>query len=133
MTVGTASDQCPVPTPQVSVRFNQPSEFVAELQARGPNLEPLVRLTLVGRRGQLRDGTPLPVQELSVHASYLRRTGKVVQLVTLETFVGEWWGITEQNARTQERVDQVLELVRGAAVAASLEVAAGRYVATSNR
>jgi hypothetical protein len=131
MMVGTASDQCPAPTAQVSVRFNQPSEFVAELQARGPNLEPLVRLTLVGRRGQLRDGTPLPVQELSVHASYLRRTAEVVQLVTLETFVGDWWGIPDQDARTQERADQVLDLVRAAAEAAGLEVAAGRYVATS--
>ena len=130
MTGGTASDQCPVPAAQVSVRFNQPREFVAELQARGPTLEPLVRLTLVGRRGQFRDGTPLPVQELSVHAGYLRRTGEVVQLVTLDHFVGDWWGIPEQDARTQERADQVLELVRAAAEAAGLEVAPGRYVVT---
>jgi hypothetical protein len=132
MTLGTASGQCSVPTAQVNVRFNQPAEFVAELQARGPNLEPLVRLTLVGRRGQLRDGTPLPIQELLVQASYLRRTGEILQLVTLETFVGEWWGIPEQDAQTKERADQVMELVRDAVVATGLEVATGRYMAASN-
>lgn len=66
-----------------------------------------------------------------MHASYLRRTGEVVQLVTLECDVGAWHGVPELDAQTEQRANQVLELVRAAAAAAGLEVAPKRYVVTS--
>ena len=132
MTGGTTSDQYPVPIAQVGVCFNQPREFVAELQARGPNLEPLVRLTLVGRSRRLR-GQLLSGQELWAHASYLRRTGNVVHLVTLECDVGAWHGVPELDAQTEQRADEVRELVRAAAGAAGLEVASGRYATPGGR
>jgi hypothetical protein len=74
------------------VRFSRPVEFVAELRARGPTPEPLVRLTVRTRRGRYRNGTPLPFQELLMHASYLRQIGGIMYLVTLEYGVGTWWG-----------------------------------------
>src|SRR5947209_8536241 len=120
MTDRTGPDQNPAATLLVSVRFSRPREFVTELQARGPTLEPLVRLSLVGRTRRSRHGTPLSAQDLSVHASYLRQTGEVVQLVTLACAVGAWWGIPGQDAQTQQRLDQVLELVRAAAESAGL-------------
>jgi len=132
MTIGTTPDQCPAPTALVSVRFSQPREFVAELQARGPTLEPLVRLTLVGRSRRLQ-GRLLSGQELWAHASYLRRTENLVHLVMLECDVGAWQGVPELDVQTQQRADQVLELVRTAAKTAGLEVAPGRYATPSGR
>src|SRR3712207_7400323 len=48
-------------------------------------------------------------------------------LVTLECDVGAWHGVPELDAQTQQRADQVLELVRSAARVMGFEVAAGRY------
>ena len=132
MTARTASDQRPARTALVSVRFSRPREFVAELQARGPTLEPLVRLSRIGRQRRLQ-GRLLSGQELWVHASYLRRTDDVVHLVTLECDVGAWHGVPELDAQTEQRADEVLELVRAAAGAAGLEVASGRYATPSGR
>ena len=134
MTACKAADQCVARmAPLVVVRFDQPHEFVAELRARGPTVEPLVRLTLVGltRRGYR--GSPLPGQDLWVHAGYLRRTGDLVQLVTLERFVGAWRDAAELDARTEQRANQVLQFIRASAAALGVELVAGRYEAAHQK
>ena len=134
MTACRASDQCVARmAPLVVVRFDQPHEFVAELRARGPTVEPLVRLSLVGltRRGYR--GSPLPGQDLWLYAGYLRRTGGLVQLVTLERFVGAWFDAAELDVPTEQRANQVLQFIRASATAIGLEVVAGRYEAAHQK
>ena len=132
MTARPVSDQGCAAKALVSVRFTRPREFVAELQARGPAPEPLVRLTRLLQPRRFH-GRLLTSQELVVHASYLRRTDTIVHLVTLECVAGIWQGVPELDVQTEQQATQVRELVRATASAASLEVAPGRYATPSGR
>ena len=132
MTARPAADQGLGRTVLVSVRFTRPREFVAELQARGPAPEPLVRLTHLLRPRRL-GRRLLSSQELVVHASYLRRTDTIVHLVTLECLAGIWQGVPELDVQTEQQATQVRELVRATAAAAGLETAPGRYATPTGR
>ena len=110
------------------VRFNNPAEFAAELRARGPNLEPVVRLTYRWAA----DANGLPLRHLSVVAGYLRRLpGGTVVATELVHYAGEVWrGLHEEaSQRCQQRADGVRDHVARAAQELGLEVSAGVYTA----
>ena len=114
--------------PGFRVRFTSPSEFCDELRRRGPNVEPVVRLTY--RWTPNAEG--LPLCHLSVVAGYLRRlTGGVVVVQELVYRAGDVWrGLNESDAEeTRTRADRARDDVARAAAEAGFEVCAGAYAA----
>ena len=109
------------------VRFNSPAEFTDELRARGPNVEPVVRLTYRWTR----DANGLPLHHLSVVASYVRRLpcGRIV-VAELAHYAGEVWrGLHEEaSQRCRERAGRARDDVARAARELGLEVCAGVYI-----
>ena len=74
--------------PLVRVLFSTTGEFVRELRARGPNVEPVVRATLTWAP----DPAGAPAYDVSVVATYLRRVGPdVVALTELRHYAGVAW------------------------------------------
>jgi hypothetical protein len=79
----------------VRVAFSSPDEFLHELLARGPNVEPVLRTTLRWQRDS--DGAPL--HHLSVVATYLRRIAcDVVAVTELQHYVGPVWSRLDDPA-----------------------------------
>jgi uncharacterized protein YndB with AHSA1/START domain len=108
------------------VRFSSPSEFAAELRARGPNVEPVVRLTYRWAAG----AGGLPVRHLSVVAGYVRRlAGGTVVVQELVHHAGDVWpGIaTAGSERARARAEEAHEVVARTARELGLEVSAGTY------
>jgi hypothetical protein len=113
------------------VRFVDPDEFVRELKARGPDVEPVVRLTRRWRP----DPAGLPLRHLSVAAGYARRARGALVLYELDHYAGEvWQGLNgDASRRTLERARRTHGVVERAARGLGLEVAAGVYDAASTR
>jgi hypothetical protein len=111
----------------VLVAFSNPDEFAEELNARGPNVEPVLRLTF--RWAADRDGGPLT--DLWVAASYLRRLDAgALAIVRLSHYVGAVWNERDDapSRRVRERADQVRASIRRAAEAVGIEVRAGGHL-----
>jgi hypothetical protein len=126
---GSRSPALEAPAPPaadaVRVVFSSPDEFLQELRRRGPNVEPLLRLTLRWTR----DESGAPIHHLSVVAGYLRRANGVVTLTSLRHYVGGLWvdapdtapgGVRERAASLRDRIEQE-------AGDLGLEIAAGAY------
>ena len=104
-----------IPTPVVGVRFGNLKTFCDELAARGPNLEPVVRICQQVRRGQDDTHGPLPIEHVFGHVSYLRRTADVLQVTTLHLYLGQRWAYadaTPDRAEVQARIDQLYDRMR---------------------
>ncbi len=115
----------PPATDAVRVVFSSPDEFLQELRRRGPNVEPLLRLTFRWTR----DESGAPIHHLSVVAGYLRRANGVVMLTSLRHYVGGPWADAPDNAPggVQERAASLRDRIEQEAGALGLEIAAGAY------
>jgi hypothetical protein len=121
--------------PRLLVRFSSPAEFAAELRARGPNVEPVVRLTFrwTAASGALplqAASGALPLHHLSVVASYLRRLSDGALVVhELTHYAGDIWrGIpTDGSERSRARASEARDLVARTAEELGLDVCAGVY------
>ena len=99
----------------VRVQFGNLETFCAELAARGPNLEPVVRICQQVRRGQDDTRGPLPVEHVFGHVTYVRRTADVLQLTMLHLFLGQRWAYADampDRAEVQARIDQLYDRIR---------------------
>ena len=106
-----------IPAAVVGVQFGNLETFCDELAARGPNVEPVVRICQQLRQGQSDTLGPLPIQHVFGHVSYLRRTADVLQVTTLHLYLGQRWAYpdaTPDRAEVQARIDQLYDRVRGA-------------------
>ena len=106
-----------IPAPVVGVQFGNLETFCDELAARGPNVEPVVRICQQLRQGQSDTLGPLPIQHVFGHVSYLRRTADVLQVTTLHLYLGQRWAYpdaTPDRAEVQARIDQLYDRIRGA-------------------
>lgn len=114
------------PTQVVRVAFSNPGEYLAELRQRGPNLEPLVRVTFRWTA----DASGAPVSHLTLLASYLRQVGEVVTVVQLARYVGTVWsGAADQaSQRSVDEAQQRRTLLCREAKELGFEVATGAYV-----
>ena len=111
--------------------FSSHEEFPEELRARGPNLEPVVRVTF--RKSA--DASGAPLTHLTLLATYLRRVGDdpggpvVVAVVQLAEYLGSVWidPTDQESRRCQQRAAQSREAVVRAAQELGLTVGAGAY------
>ena len=113
------------------VRFNNPEEFLAELAAAPPNVEPVVRITR--RYTQAGDS---PIQWLSVVATYVRilnpdaigHSEPAYAVVELVKVIGDLWphGMG-QTAQHQATAEALMTRLTAAAEAAGCQVRAGVY------
>jgi hypothetical protein len=107
----------------IKVRFNQPDEFIAEMRARGPNVEGLVRVT-----GMHEMTRTFPIGHLYVFATYVRRVGDVEQLVELRHYCGQVVGGPKRHDdAATTRADVVSDQLRAAIEEAGHQYAAGTY------
>ena len=116
--------------PRVRLAFSTTAEFVAELRARGPNVEPLVRATL----WWVRDPAGAPLHELYVVATYLRRIAPdVVALTELRHHAGTVW-IESEGAPAppaEQLARRLLATVEDAARELGAAVGRGAYLLTT--
>jgi hypothetical protein len=102
-------------SPIVSIRFGNLDTFCEELAARGPNIEPVVRICQQVRRGHSEDLGPLPLEHVFGHVSYLRRTEYVLQVTALHLYLGQRWAYpdpTPDRTEVTARVDQLYDRMR---------------------
>ena len=114
------------------VHFTSAQEFVCELKAAGPDVEPVVRLTFRSRR----DPEGPPRRHLSVVAGYLRQARPgVLVLYELVHYAGEVWdGLDESlSAQTFARASRAYDAVARAADEQSIRRAAGVYAVPGDR
>jgi hypothetical protein len=104
----------PSTSPIVKVQFGSLDRFCEELAARGPNVEPVVRICQQVRAGQSDTHGPLLVEHVFGHASYLRQTADALHLTVLHLYLGQRWihatntpDRAELHARVDERYDRV--------------------------
>lgn len=112
--------------------FSSHEEFLDELRARGPNLEPVVRVTY--RHTADRSGAPFT--HLTVLATYLRRIDDagpvpVVAVVQLAEYVGSTWpGLADEESREcRERAEDVRAAITQVADELGYQAAPGVYAA----
>jgi hypothetical protein len=81
----------------IRVTFSSPDEFLQELLARGPNVEPVLRATLRWSP----DPQGAPFHDVTVVATYLRRVAADLVAVTeLRHYVGAvWTGLDDPGSR----------------------------------
>jgi hypothetical protein len=106
--------------------FSSPDEFLEELARRGPNVEPVLRLTFRWTR----DADGAPVRDLCLVAGYLRRVaGGLVAITTLRHPLGAVWedGADPQSREVRERAAALRARLERAAAGLGLEVAPGAY------
>jgi hypothetical protein len=121
-----------VPPRSVRLLFGSHDEFVRELRERGPNLEPVVRVTF--RRTADASGGPLT--HLTLLASYLRlvddgnHSVPVVVVVQLAEYLGSLWidHTDEASRRCRERAEHLRTAVVRVAEELGLGVGAGAYL-----
>ena len=103
----------------MKVKFNDHKEFLDEFKRDGPPTK-ILRLT----RSYRRNGT-LPIQTVSVLATFVNKHGECVELTRL---AGEDWGA---GGPRDEKMDHLITLIMGEiesdAKAAGVEVRAGRF------
>ena len=117
----------------MKLRFSVPAEFLAELEARPPNVDGVLRATREYQRSQMISC----LQRVSVVATYLRAEsprdgfpGREVYVVELRSFVGEYLASPaqdEQTEKTRQRGDELLARLEAAAKEQGLEYRAGIY------
>ncbi|GEM_PF-6310341 len=114
------------PAQVVRIAFSNPGEFLAELRQRGPNLEPIVRVTFRWTA----DANGAPISHLTLLASYLRQVGDVVTVVQLARYVGAVWsGAADQaSQRSVDGAQKWRALLCREAEELGFEVGAGAYV-----
>jgi hypothetical protein len=133
------NDDIPAPPrgPQpLRLLFSSHEDFLQELRERGPNLEPVVRVTF--RKSADTSGAPLT--HLTLLAAYLRGVGGgpgcpvAVAVVQLAEYLGSMWidPTDHESRRCQQRAEQLREAVVRAAQELGLNVGAGAY-ATAER
>ena len=121
----------------IRVEFSDPTEFLDDLRARGPNLEPLVRVTF--RKSS--DPGGAPITHLTLLASYLRHIdsgepSSVVEVVELARFVGSVWaaGIDDpESAQARRQADQLRAALTTAIEELGYRVGGGTYLAAPSR
>ena len=116
----------------IRLQFSSHEEFLSELRERGPNLEPVVRVTL--RHSP--DASGAPFLHLTVLATYLRRIDEVgpvpvVAVAQLAEYVGTILpGLPDEESReTRARADELRATVARVAGALGHATAAGAYAA----
>jgi hypothetical protein len=115
----------------IVVRFNDAEEFCQELARRGPDIEPVVRLTRRFLPARSDKYGQLPYSHVQVVATYLRRGGGAGPvIVELATYCGQRWpGLPgEVNDDTDGAAERVMARVKLEAEAHGYEVAAGVYL-----
>lgn len=125
-------------TTQPTITFQQTTAFLDELRARGPNVEPVVRVakSMTQDRLRLGEGEPVaaPSWSVFVEATYLRYVRykpEVLALVKLREFVGQEWhtidGVVkdEHYRELQVRLNGVLDAIAEACRDRNLEIADG--------
>ena len=116
----------------VRLLFSNHEEFIEELRERGPNLEPLVRVTF----RKTAAGGGMPLTHLTLLATYLRLVdggsgpAVVIAVVQLAEYLGSLWidPSDPDSRRCQARAEQRRDAVVSAAEGLGLRVAAGAYV-----
>ncbi len=114
----------PLLTPLVKVQFGNLDTFCEELAARGPNVEPVVRICQQVRQGQSERHGPLPIEHLFGRVSFLRRTGHLLQVTVLHLYLGQRWVYpdeTPDRAEVRRRIDDFYDRIRS--VCETLDVA----------
>lgn len=90
------------PSPIVRVQFGNLDTCCDELAARGPHIEPVRRICQQVRQGQSETHGPLPIEHVSGHASYLRRTAGVRQVTALHLYLGRRWPYADASPDRDE-------------------------------
>ena len=120
------------PVQPVRLVFSSHEEFIQELRERGPNLEPLVRVTF----RKTADGSGAPLTHLTLLATYLRRLDDgagspvVVVVVQLAEYLGSLWiePTDEDSRRCLQRGEHLRADVVRAAEELGLRVGGGTYL-----
>lgn len=111
----------------MKLRFNNPDEFLAELQSSPPNSEPILRATI---RRQLDRQTGVH-RHVTVVASYLRCLAgdyPLTVVVLLETYQGEDWGREfPVTTTTLDQAKALLDRLQETAVGLRLQFRSGIY------
>ena len=109
------------PTPLVvTVEFGNLDTFCEELAARGPNIEPVARISQQVHHGQSDTHGPLLIEHVFGHVSYLRRTEDVLQVMVLHLDLGQRWAYadcTEDRAEVRARLDGLYNRIRDTCLA----------------
>lgn len=119
------------PVPPLRLLFSSHEEFIEELRERGPNLEPVVRVTF--RKSADTSGAPLT--HLTLLATYLRLVhdgaAPVVAVVQLSEYLGAVWidPTDQESRRCQQRAEHLRAAVVRAVEDTGLRAGAGAYVA----
>lgn len=104
------------------VKFNSVDEFCEELGKGDYVIDGLVRVTALAR-----NTNTLPIRHLFEVATYVRGSSDNRQIVRLEEFCGQVWGLGEQDAKAYNRATEIAAKVRDACHAhkPELEIRAG--------
>src|SRR5919201_1170736 len=99
-----------IPTPLIiNVQFGNLDTFCDELAARGPNVEPVVRICQQVRNAQSDTYGPLPIEHVFGHVSFLRRTPDLLQVTVLHFYLGQRWiyaDNTPDRTEVRARIDE---------------------------
>jgi hypothetical protein len=110
----------------LKVAFSEPGEFLAELRARPPDVEPVVRIT-----GLWQSTAHYPLSHLFVLASYVRAEGGVPRLVELRRLMGQVFAADRTGhgdpSGAIERAETLRDELRAEVGRLGLEVAGGEY------
>ena len=101
--------------PVVRVQFGNVGAFCQELAARGPNVEPVVRICQQVKQGHSDNLGPLPIEHVFGHVSFLHRAADVLQVTVLHLYVGQRWAYTDDTpdrAQVRVRIDELYDRVR---------------------
>jgi hypothetical protein len=107
---------------QVTVHFSTVEEFLEEIRAGRPNIEPIVRATKMFEQSKQFP----PLQYVSVVATALRHTPPIVQLIKLVRYCGDYHGKGFSDG-TIKKADAELTMIEQGAGELNLEVRAGIY------
>jgi hypothetical protein len=115
-----------MPAHSVKVSFHNLDEFLAELEAAPPNVEPILRHTGSYHGSSITPG----LQKVFILATYLRLAGGVLQLVELQRYLGQQWqtmGDTAANQKTTHTLESCQRQLDDAATRLHLTVRPGTY------
>jgi hypothetical protein len=112
------------------LKFPRVEDYVAELVARGPNVDGLVRLSLRKPRQPGTGSTYL----LYVTSSYLRDIGpggdyqSTLIYVTFDHCAGTLTGVTHNDVFTENEAERLVGLIREAVLREQYQLAPGYYL-----
>ena len=111
--------------PIVTVRFSDEGEFLEELKERGPNIDNMIRLTK-----SFEHSDTLPLQNVSVVATYLRDTPPVIQRIKLLRYCGQRYSVGGEDSvsrKVMKSADEIMTGITNKAHSWRFEVNAGVY------